>query len=153
MRLNIVFSFVLLLLIVLLAGCSNFIQNGQTGLGDNCLELQKSFDIKISAMDATECDLWIQSGEEPIVIGGKLLSIDRVYNEYNDRNEFSLLFAGYKIEDKLTLASKNESLPYIVGEFYKFDISSKCDTIYSMSSSGLIWDSKGDFLSEVKDCN
>ncbi len=119
----------------------------------SCEKLAKNFDDKIDSINASECDEWITEGKKPIWVGGKLIEVSKRYNAAYDRNEFILTFQGLQNQGKIHIGTKNESIPYETGKFYKFDLGNKCKLIYSMASSGMFSDPKLDALEHLPECD
>lgn len=127
---------IIILGMVLISGCVQ-----QQTL--NCKELAKNLDNYIKGdeqifVEFPECDDWLYSGKPPIIVGGTLIDIsDRRFNIGYEHYEYSLTFQGYNKQGKLNLVTyTSKSLPYQIGQFYKFDLGDYCQTILSMALSG-----------------
>ena len=81
-----------------------------------------------------------QLDQNPIWVGGELLNISVVNDTSYNRNEFTMVFQGEKNLTYIYVGAVNETLPYLVGNFYRFDISRKCYLIHSAASSGNFYD-------------
>ncbi|MFH1404429.1 MAG: hypothetical protein ABIH11_09195 [Candidatus Altiarchaeota archaeon] len=142
----------------LFCGCvsqpTNVIQDSTstTLKSDLCLELSKSFDANIDSVGAAECDEWASNGSKPIWVGGRLTSITKTYSEAYDRNEYSLTFKGLDKEGRIHIGSRQASIPYKTGVFYRFDLGNKCRLIYSMASSGMFSDPELNALKKIDEC-
>jgi len=118
-----------------------------------CEDLTLNFDAKIDSLDYDGCNRWSREGKKPIWVGARLINITRIYNEAYERYEFKLTFKGYKKQGDIYIGTKNESIPYEVGKFYKFDLSRECWLIYSMASSGMFSDPELNALEHLKECD
>ncbi len=120
---------------------------------DNCRELSKNFDARIDTISVAECDKWVTEGNKPIWVGGKLINVSKTYITSYKRNEFTLIFQGSQKQGKIYIGTKNESIPYEISKFYKFDLGNKCKLIYSMTSSGMFLDPNLDTLEYLQECD
>lgn len=129
-------------LIILINGCTQ----KQTKVL-SCDELVKNFDAKIDSISPTLCNELKENQE--IWVGGKLIDISKIYNSAYERNEFTLIFQGFEKQGKIIISSKEENIPYKIGQFYKFDLVRKCTLMYSASSSGIFSDQNLDALQSI----
>ena len=151
---------IIVVIIVILMGI--FIQQTQTpdttSITDNqintCEGLVNNFDVQIDSNRHTECDKWVMEKKpKPILVGGKLIEISKTDGEAYERNEFMLTFKGFQKQGKIYIGTKNESVPYEIGKFYKFDLGNECKLIYSMASSGMFSDPNLDALEHLPECD
>lgn len=131
-------TLILILALILLNGCVQ--ENISQKLATN-------FDENINKLD---CDKW-NNGENPLYMGGRLISIEKVRNTGYERNEFILTFQGKEKQESIVIGTKEENIPYTTGKFYKFDLGRKCRLMLSMASSGLFYDPELNALEEIKE--
>jgi len=110
-----------LLLIILCAGC----------VQQSCEKLKTSFDSNINSFGVAECE----EVQGPVWVGGTLLSTSTIYSTAYERYEHTLTLQGLEEQGIIIILSSQETLPYQIGNFYKFDLKGKCALIQSSSSS------------------
>lgn len=119
---------------------------------NTCEVLSQNFDAKINSIVAAECDKWLsEENPPPIWVGGTLINITK--NAWEDGNDFTLTFQGATKQGTITIGTRNESVPYQTGQFYKFNLERKCDLIYSMHSSGMFPDPDLNALEHIEECD
>ena len=103
---------------------------------DNYITYSQNLDENRINVDAAECQNWLGT-RQSIMVGGTL--IDKEDCQYVDtykHYECDLTFEGYDKQGKLLLTSSTDSLPYQIGQFYRFDLGGYCERIFSMAFSG-----------------
>ena len=145
MKKTLVFAIIFALGLAFIAGCTQVQTppstnniSGQTKLSE-CDELAQNFDAKIELdMFQTYCK---EGDIKPVQVGGTLISIQNgSYSASYDRYEYTLTFQGATKQGSIIIGSKNSSLPYQINQFYKFDLTRKCELMYSAASSGMFAD-------------
>jgi hypothetical protein len=146
---------------IMLSGCTNQIADVQTNNDDAngitptqalCDELAVKLDAQITDTNNPPGRFIISSlGENVGEVGGTLRDIknnglDRNYNSY------VLTFQGKESNSKgelYLLTTSNETLPYIAGKFYSFDLQNI--NKYSAATSGMFIDNELNKLTQI-DC-
>jgi hypothetical protein len=118
---------------------------------NTCEQLAINFDKNIAVADVGACNQWQAEGSKPIMVGGTLINISKIYSESYQRNEFTLTFKGSEKTGNIYIGTKLDTVPYHVGNFYEFDIMQKCRLIMSAASSGMYYDPNLSSLQEL-DC-
>jgi len=111
----------------------------------SCSDLTKNFDANINTFPTMgECE------KSSLWVGGMLVNISTKYAKSYDRYEHELMFKGGNVTEPIHIGSKNKSISYTVGKFYKFDLQKKCRLILSMASSGMYYDPNQTALQVMK---
>jgi hypothetical protein len=113
-----------------------------------CNDLAKNLDRSQPA-NLQACDDWGKKSER-VIVGGTLLNITTTYNEASGDYWSVLAFKGKNRERSVSLISHDNNSPYVIGTFYKFDLSKECDLLMSMENSGGIADSDYKYLEPVQ---
>lgn len=109
----------------------------QTPKEYTCEELQINFDnSNVPSPDG--CDEWEKKGRKSIWVGGVLTNISTHISF--DYYSHALTFKGKEEQREVYIATGNETIPYKINQFYKFDIAESCYTLRSAVYSGAILD-------------
>jgi hypothetical protein len=141
-------NFILLLTLIVITGCGyDTSQDNSPNINPelSCEDLAKNLDEKIIDSNNPPGNFRIQGFEG--VVGGTLISISND-TFIRDHNGYVLTFRGIEKEGKLSLGTvSEESFPYEIGKFYKFDLANKNQ--YSAALSGAFIDNNLDKLEEI----
>ncbi len=117
-------------------------------------------------MHRSECDKWFENGKPPIIVGGTLIKIEYVdiykntyviyapYPSLPHHWAYDLTFRGsnsYKEGRLFIITYSDKTIPYKIGQFYKFDLSDYCKTRNSGTFGGSFLDENLDAFQPL-DC-
>jgi len=117
---------------------------------NDCNKLKSNFDNQVFT-DIISCD-----NTSPIWVGGTLTNITTINDTWYYRNTFTLTFSGQMTQKSIQTndsINKQGSVPYKIGQFYKFDLKGFCPLRYSAASSGMFHDPDMNAFIAVPECN
>lgn len=117
----------------------------------DCNQLSTNLDSHRS-FSPRVCSDWETNDYEPIEVGGLLINIDKSYEEDNERYAFVLTFQGILSHRDIRITSKNDTLPYEIEKYYRFDLGNECFLMDSTTSSGNFADPELTSLKRMELC-
>ncbi|PIN90613.1 hypothetical protein COU57_03080 [Candidatus Pacearchaeota archaeon CG10_big_fil_rev_8_21_14_0_10_32_14] len=142
--------YILLVVVIILVGLYFFYLYFNSNNINNCKKLAERLDneavSKISL--GKRCDDW-EDKQLPLYVGGYLENMTRT-KDY-DYYTYTLVFKGIKNRLIILIETKEDSIPYNTGKFYKFNLNGQCRLSYLSTFSGKFYDP---YLNKLKplDC-